>query len=115
MDLNARTTRLRPPSTVGSDGAARPDWHASEGFWSKADYWCSPFQPVSSDEALVGQDRRESTHVTTVEPGADIVPSDRLRYQGNDYAIQGRPDDWTSSDYGQQAHWHVFLRRVTGG
>lgn len=114
MDLNKRITRLRAPMTVGSDGAARPDWHASESLWDKADYWCE-LQPLKSDDDKVGQDRVDSTHVSTIEPGADIATTDRFRYQGNDYTIDGRPDDWTSPDYGQQAHWHVFLRRVTGG
>lgn len=112
MDLNQRLTRLRAP--LDSDG--EPNWRAAEATWSKVDYWGS-LQPVGSREDLVSQNRVESSHISRLEPGADITAVDRIRdARGKDYTVDGDPLDWTDvGEYGQQAHWKVFLRRITGG
>ena len=115
MDLNQRITRLRAPLVEGSDGSLYPRWNTPEDQWSKVDYWCS-MQPVGSREDLVSQQRVESTHITRLEPGADVLAIDRMRYNGLDYTVDGEPLDWTDvAIYGQEAHWKCFLKRITGG
>ena len=114
MDLNQRITRLRAPLAAGSDGGQYPNWSAPENTWDNIEYWAS-FQPVGSREDLVSQQRVESTHVSRVEPAADITAEDRIRHNGKDYTVDGEPLDWTDPDYGEQTHWKLFLKRITGG
>lgn len=115
MDLNQRLTRLRAPLVAAGDGELYPKWNTPEDQWSKADYWCS-LQPATAKEDLVAQQRVETTHLARVETKADITAVDRVRYKGDDYTVDGAPLDWTDvSIYGQEAHWKVFLKRITGG
>lgn len=110
MDLNQRLTRLRAPLSAEGE----PRWNTAESLWDKVDYW-GTLQPVGSREDLVSQNRVESTHISRWEPAADITAVDRVRADGKDFTVDGEPMDWTSQDYGQEAHWKVFLKRITGG
>lgn len=114
MDLNQRITRLRAPIVVGPDGSSAPRWNTPENQWTIDDYWCS-FQPVSSKEDLVSQQRVESTHLARLEPNADITAVDRLRYRGRDYTVDGEPLEWMETDGSTRHHWKTFCKRITGG
>jgi hypothetical protein len=98
------------------DSNGEPNWSSAEVNWNKADYWAS-LQPVGSKEDLVAQNRVESTHISRWEPAADVTSIDRVRdvAKGKDYTVDGAPFDWTDPDYGQEAHWKVFLKRIEGG
>jgi hypothetical protein len=112
MDLNQRLTRLRAPL----DSNGEPNWSTPEVQWTK-DTWWGSLQPVGSREDLVSQNRVESTHISRWEPAADITAYDRVRdAKGKDYTVDGEPGDWSDvGEYGQEAHWKVFLKRITGG
>lgn len=115
MDLNQRLTRMRAPLVVTGDGATEPNWSRPESEWAMVDYW-GTLQPVGTREELQAQNRIESTHISRWEPAADITALDRVRYNGKDYTVDGEPGDWSDTgQYGQEAHWKVFLKRITGG
>jgi hypothetical protein len=112
MDLNRRLTRMRAPL----DSNSEPNWSRPEVEWSKVTYWAT-LQPLGTREELRAQNRVESTHISRWEPSADITALDRVRDdKGKDYTVDGEPGDWSDvGEYGDQAHWKVFLKRITGG
>jgi hypothetical protein len=107
-------TRLRAPDTTGPDGATIPgDWtNATEGQLLKVDY-PAEFQPLSSTEDVVGQQRTESTHRAFLPAGADVKATDRIRFLGVDYWVDGEPEAWRH--HGRDHHLEVFCFRVQGG
>lgn len=111
---DAVVTRLRAPAAVGPDGLAVPNWKAAESTWSKVDYPGGQFQPLSSTEDVVAQQRTESTHKWFAPAGADVLPIDRLRYRGLDYQVDGQPEQW--ADEGDvDDHVEVLCFRIQGG
>jgi hypothetical protein len=105
-------TVVRAPTLAGPDGAAAPDWTASEGSLTKTDY-PGEFQPISSTEEIVGAERVESTHKAFLPPEADITASDRVRFRGVDYWVDGAPEDHRHR--GRPHHIEAFCFRVQGG
>lgn len=114
MRLRDTVTRLRAPNTTGPDGATIPgDWtNATEGQLLKVDY-AAEFQPLGSTEDVVAQQRTESTHKVFMPPDADVLPTDRIRYQGIDYQVDGQPEAWGRA--GRTHHLEVLVFRVQGG
>jgi hypothetical protein len=107
-------TRLRAPNVTGPDGATIPgDWStATEGSLLKVDYACE-LQPLTSTEDVVGQQRTKSTHRVFLPAGADVKATDRFRFYGVDYEIEGEPERWRIR--GREHHVELFVFRVTGG
>lgn len=114
MPYRDTVTRLRAPDVVGPDNAVVPgDWATvAEGNLDKVDY-PGEFQPVSSTEEIVGQQRTESTHKSFLPPDADVLVTDRLRFQGLDYSVTGEPE--RHRHRGRLHHLEVFCFRVQGG
>lgn len=114
MRYRDTVTRLRAPDTVGPDGATIPgDWATvTEPELDKADYQ-GEFQPVSTTEDIVSQQRSESTHKAFLPSEADILVTDRLRFLGIDYTIDGEPEHHRQR--GRPHHIEVFCFRVVGG
>lgn len=109
MRLRDRLTRLRPGTTVGPDGATvAGDWSSA----TETDYPCE-FQPLGSTEEVVGQQRTESTHRAFLPATADVVPTDRLRFLGLVYQVDGQPEHWRRG--GRTHHLEVFCFRIQGG
>jgi hypothetical protein len=106
-------TRLRAPVAAGPDGLSIPNWKAAEATWSKVDYPNSSFQPLGSTEDVVAQQRAESTHKWFAPAGADVVATDRLRFGGLDYQVDGDPERWRID--GREHHLEVLCFRITGG
>jgi len=105
-------TVVRAPTIVEPDGSTAPDWTVAEGALTKTDY-PGEFQPISSTEEIVGQERTESTHKAFLPPEADVTAADRLRFLGVDYWIDGPPENHRHR--GRPHHIEAFCFRVTGG
>lgn len=114
MRLRDTLTRLRAPDVVGPDGATIPgNWSTvTEGQLLKVDYACE-FQPLGSTEDVVAQQRTESTHKAFLPAGADVLATDRLRFGGVDYQVDGQPEAWRKG--GRDHHVEALVFRVTGG
>jgi hypothetical protein len=110
----AVVTRLRAPSVTGPDGVPVSNWRAAEATWDKVDYPGSQFQPISSTEDIVAQQRTESTHRAFLPAGADVLPTDRLRYRGADYQVEGEPERW-ADEHDNEDHVEVRCFRIQGG
>lgn len=106
-------TRLRAPVITGPDGAPMQNWNSDESSWDKVDYANTSLQPLSSTEDVVAQQRTESTHRWYGPAGADVRPTDRLRFDGFDYLVDGEPYRWRfgSTDH----HIEVLCIRIQGG
>lgn len=111
---NDLVTRLRAPSTAGVDGVLRPDWKSPESSWTKVDYPDSQFQPLSTQENVVAQQRTEATHQWFAPGGADVLVTDRIRRLGVDYEVDGEPARWPD-ETGVEDHVEVRCFRVQGG
>jgi len=110
----ALVTRLRAPAVAGPDGISVPDWDSAEAGWNKVDYTGCQFQPLSSTEDVVAQQRTESTHRAFMPAGADVLATDRLRYRGIDYQVDGEPERW--ADEGDvDDHTEALCFRIQGG
>lgn len=107
-------TRLRAPDVTGPDGATIPgSWSTvAEIALGKLNY-LGELQPLSSTEDVVGKQRTESTHKAFLPGGADVLPTDRLRFQGVDYQVEGEPERFRIR--GIEHHLEVFCFRVRGG
>lgn len=114
MRLRDTVTRLRAPDVTGPDGATIPgDWaNVTEGQLLKVDY-AAEFQPLGSTEDVVAQQRTESTHKVFLPADADILPTDRIRYQAVDYQVDGQPEAWGRG--GRMHHLECLVFRVQGG
>lgn len=114
MRFRDTLTRLRAPDTTGPDGATIPgDWSSvNEGQLDKVDYPCE-FQPLGSTEDLVAQQRTESTHRAFLPAGADVLATDRLRFHGVDYQVDGEPERWRNR--GRDHHTEALCFRIQGG
>lgn len=114
MRFRDTVTRLRAPNVTGPDGAIIPgDWtNATEVQLLKVDYR-GEFQPLSSTENIVGQQRTESTHRAFLPAGADVKATDRIRFLGVDYWVEGEPERWRRRN--REHHLEVRCFRVQGG
>lgn len=114
MRFRDTVTRLRAPNVTGPDGATIPgNWSSVlEGQLLKVDY-LGEFQPISSTEDVVGQERTESTHKVFLPAAADVKATDRIRFFGVDYDIDGAPE--VHRLRGRDHHVEVFCRRIQGG
>jgi hypothetical protein len=112
MRLRDTVTRLRAPTITGVDGIPVQNWKAAESLWAKTDYPCE-FQPLGSTEDLVAQQRTESTHRAFLPADADVLPTDRLRFEGLDYQVDGQPEVWRRR--GTIHHQEALCFRIAGG
>lgn len=98
------------PSPDGGDPL--PDW----GPAATTVAYPGDFQPLASahsaTEDVVGQQRTESTHTAYMPASADVKPTDRLRFQGLDYEVEG-VERWRMD--GADHHIEVRCYRITGG
>lgn len=112
MRFRDTVTRLRAPTVTGVDGVQVQNWKSDESLWTKTDYPCE-FQPLSSSEDVVAQQRTESTHRAFLPADADVLSTDRLRFQGLDYQVDGQPEMWRKG--GRNHHAEALCFRIQGG
>lgn len=106
IDLGAdQITVLRSPP---GDAFGDPTGAAAETLITG----CS-IQPGSSSEDVNGRDQVITDLSAFLPAGTDITSTDRVRWQGVDYAVHGQPQRWADLE-GVESHVHVTLRRVTG-
>lgn len=112
MRFRDTLTRLRAPTGTSVDGMQVQNWKSDESTWTKTDYPCE-FQPLGSTEDIVAQQRTESTHRAFLPADADVLATDRLRFLGDDYQVDGQPELWRSR--GANHHLEVLAFRIEGG
>jgi hypothetical protein len=108
FQLHDTCTRLRATVAVGSYGAEVPDWTAP----ATVELACE-FQPLTVQEDLVQQQRTESQWKVFLYADADVVATDRIRFRGIDYEIDGQPKRWRLR--GGEHHLELVVQLVTGG
>lgn len=109
MRFRDTVTVVRAGTTTPPDGGDPiPNWATA----TTVDY-PGEFQPLSSTENVVAQQRTDSTHRAFLPAGADVKTTDRLRHLGLEYEVDGQPERWRIR--GRDHHLEVFCFRVTGG
>lgn len=73
----------------------------------------SPGGGGSSTETLGGRDTVVTGLIAFVPAGADIRATDRIRWKGDLYEVDGDDADWSTPD-GEQHHLEISLQRVKG-
>jgi hypothetical protein len=91
-------------------GGTEIDWSTPGA--DPASYAAEVFAP-SSDEDVVFAQRVSAQYVCQAVPAADIVPTDRIAWQGDTYEIASGVDKLSA--HGTVRHLKFLLRRVTGG
>lgn len=87
-------TRIRP-KTKTERGSLVPDWSTSPN--EKQITGCS-VQPAGTSLSEDGRVLGVSEGITVYLPeGSDVAAGDRIRYNGNDYTINGEPKIWVSA------------------
>lgn len=108
MPFYDTVTVVRPGGSPSPDGGDPiPNWATA----TTIDY-LGEMQPLNTSEDVVGQQRTESTHLAFLPPNADIKPTDRVRFQGLDYEVEGI-ERWRAFD--TDHHIEVRCFRITGG
>jgi hypothetical protein len=70
-------------------------------------------QPRSSDEQTDLRDQVVTGVIAFLPAGVDIAATDRVRYAGRTYQVDGDPARWDDA-HGVEHHLEVVLREVTG-
>jgi hypothetical protein len=108
MRLSDTGTRLRGTVTTGQYGSEEIDWSSPSELVMACEH-----QPISSTEDVVQQQRTETRWRVFLEAAADIIATDRWRFDGVDYEVVAEPERWRIG--GSEHHVEVEVRRVTGG
>lgn len=104
-------TRIRP-GTKESRGSIVPDW--SEDKVSKKTISGCSVQPASTTLSQDGRVLAISEGLTCFfPPGTDVAAGDKIRYDGEDYQIIGKPKKWTSPT-GRVSNIQAQLERWSG-
>uniref|UniRef100_UPI0026F45B7A hypothetical protein n=1 Tax=Nocardiopsis sp. YSL2 TaxID=2939492 RepID=UPI0026F45B7A len=103
---NETVTVLRP---VGTDRHGDP----LPGDPAETDSPGWDIQPASTSEDTEGGDTVEEEWTAIGPPGADVRATDRVRWRGLEYQVEGRPEPWPD-ERGQPHHIEMQLRRVRG-
>ena len=106
---NDTVTRIRPGAKE-QRGSIVPDWsNASEAQISG----CS-IQPAGTTLSQDGRVLAVSDAFTGFfPPGSDVKAGDKIRYDGNDYQVIGKPRAW-SSPTGRVSNLQANLERWSG-
>lgn len=109
MRLRDTVSVVRAATSASPDGGDPiPNWGAA----TVTDY-AGEFQPLSSTEDIVAQQRTNSTHRAFLPAATDVKATDRLRHNGLDYEVDGTPEDWRPG--GRAHHVEVLCFRIVGG
>lgn len=108
MLLRDTGTRLRGTVTTGSYGSEQIDWSAPDELVLACEH-----QPLAGTEDVVQQQRTESRWRVFLPAGADVVATDRWRFDGRDYEIVAEPERWRIN--GREHHVELEVELVSGG
>lgn len=98
----------RAPLVSDGKGGVFPDWPNAVTSSTPAAW----VQPVSSDEQSLNEDRVVARWKIFLPPAVDLLPTDRLVWDGETYQVDGEVQLW---DVGRPHHHEAFLLRVIGG
>lgn len=70
-------------------------------------------QPRSGSERTDQRDTVVTLLTAFLPPGSDVIPTDQLRYRGDLYEIDTRPESWIDL-HAREHHVKLQLRRVEG-
>jgi hypothetical protein len=103
-------TRLRPVLINDGHGNTVPDW--SQPPDELAIPGCS-VQPAATSEVLTSRDTIQDQWSVFTPRDADVLPTDRLRWIGQDYEVIGQPARWDSPT-GALSHQQFLIQRWEG-
>lgn len=101
--------RLRADVVQNDHGNDVRDWNNPA---RKAIRGCA-VEPGAPQEYLLGRDANRIAWFVMAPYGADILPADRVEYQGVAYEVSGPPAPW-KSDSGRLDYLAVVLQRWEG-
>jgi hypothetical protein len=102
-------TALRAPLVTDSKGNQIRDWPNAVTVGP----WRGWFQPVSSDEITLNEQRVVSRWRLFAEPAATLLSTDRPVWDGKTFQVDGEVQMWDDRR-GAHDHSESFLRLVTG-
>jgi head-tail adaptor len=103
--LHDTVERLRPAPVGDGYGNNRPDWTSPATVTLPAEV-----QPMSGDEDLADQNRTTTRWRLFLNAGADIVATDRIRWDGRLFEVDGDVERWKRR--GVEHHIEAVLTRV---
>ena len=83
---------LGPHTVTVVRPAGRDGWGDTVAGGSQTDVAGCFWQPVSTDEQLNAADTVTVVARAFMPPTTDVKATDRLRFEGREYAIEGRPE-----------------------
>ena len=102
--------RVRATTTTDSHGNEVRSW----GTATTSDISGCSMQPVTGSEANLGRDEVISRWKLFLPPSADLLPSDRVRFEGVTYEVDGSVQKWDPSDVTGLSHKECLLKLVEG-
>lgn len=102
-------TRLRATAGTNRYGDVVTDWATPD----QRDITGCRVTPALGTEMVVDRDQVIRRWVLSAPYGADVLATDRIRWQGNDYEIDGEVRRWPSPT-GAMAHIEADLLLVQG-
>lgn len=107
MRLGPHTIVVLRASTAGDDyGNSAPDWATAAETTVEG---CS-VQPQIGLENTVGRDTVVPRWTLYAPDDADLLATDRVRFDGDDYEVDGEPQRW---EFPPLAHLVALLQKVT--
>ena len=107
MTLGEHTITVVRPPKPGPNGDPLP------GTGTSTDIDGCSVQPRTSTEATDGRDTIITGKIAYVPAGADIAATDKIKFKGVTYEVDGDLGDWDDLA-AEPDHIEVLLRRVTG-
>jgi hypothetical protein len=107
VNLGEHTITIVRPPTPGPNGDPLP------GTGTSTDVGGCSVQPRTSTETTDGRDTIITGLIAYIPAGADIQPTDTIRFKGASYAVDGDPGYWDDLAAAPD-HVEVLLRRVSG-
>jgi len=102
--------RLRPVLINDSHGNTVPDWSQPP---SELGIGGCSVQPGGTSEVLTSRDTIQDLWEVFAPRFADVLPTDRIRWNGLDYEVLGQPAEWDSPT-GAISHIQFQMQRWEG-
>jgi len=101
-------TRVRATTTTDSHGNEIRSWATA----TTSDIVGCSMQPEDGSEIILGREEVVSRWQLFLPPNADLLPSDRVRFEGITYEVDGSVQKWP--DIGGLGHKSCLLKLVEG-
>jgi head-tail adaptor len=97
----------------GSESSRQRDWSTATETAARAHVQPGTGQPGVSGETTGDRDRVTTSIRVWLPAGTDITATDRIRYDGDVYEVDGQPLKW-KPPRGRTTHIEVIARSVKG-